>query len=1678
MYFKKLELFGFKSFCEKTVLNFEPGVTAIVGPNGCGKCLRYDSLVTLSDGSRVKIGDLVESELKNSATIENLDDGFVSAGNKRNINILSLNPRTLKIEERPVYAFIKRKAPEFLLEIMTGSGKTVVTTHYHPFFTIDDGKIIDLKAEQLRIGCRIAAPRQLGGLKSNSRLNLLEIFKKFKEEDQVYLPYSEELADFLLSLKSCFDNFNEMADSTSVKVTALKTAIDGQSINIANFVKVLECANIREVPDFVTRIKSRSSGEITLPRKVTPEIARFLGYLISEGRTTDSNQVRFVNEDREVVADFIACAREGFGVEAKAFNYKDCAQDVLIFSSVLCQFLEKAFDLKNEGVSREKNVPPQIFNADNRIIAAFLSASFEGDGYLSVGRKNSGVYFEYASASHALAHDIASLLLRLGVQSIIRNKVKYAANTKEKIKRTYYSVFVYGLENVQRFAKILNFAGAKSDKLKAIRNLKLKTNLNLDLIPGINRIFKSLVKEAGINVKRLRKISPRLAAYYEDRCLPTRQGLSEALSIIAEHGELNGLGGITYDYLRLIAGSDIYWDEVVSIKKIYSEDWVYDLSILGNHNFIAQDMIVHNSNIFDSIRWVLGEQSAKSLRGSEMQDVIFNGTDNREAVGMAEVTLTLDNSRRFFNVEHEEIAITRRLFRSGESEYLLNKSPVRLKDILDILMGTGIGAESYSIVAQGKIDLVLSSRPEDRRLVFDEAAGITKYKAQKRETMRRLEDTEQNLLRVNDIITEVRRQINSLERQANKARRYKEVFEELKSKETIMALSQEKALIKLKGESEAELKRLELRQSELLDKSSQEESKASERRLQLKALEENRTSIKNEILGMENQIVMNTERAAFNKEKIAEISAAQESYLEQITQLVTRLAADQEKISRLKDEYAAIQENINLKNVALAQNQEQITALALAVKAACDKISTVKLDILELAKKIANTKNEITEFSSKEQIFQARRKRLEVEKIKVYEEKAIAGQGLNSVTREVENTKIFIEEVNAKAAVIKNDNDKENAGLADINLRLLEADRQRLGLESHREFLEKLKTKYEDISESMNAVIYLDRLPQEKLSGLVIKIKDNIDFTDGTRPAEEPVNFRLSGEAKPVDLDMRNINEKIESLIQQAEALKQEKAVVENRIQALSVEAASLAGILRKEEINLANKETSKVTILEQFNKAKEEEDLLVMELLETEKEITILNKKIASCRNYLSELNKEEQCRQEQIAAEENSISANASKREEMLVVITRTKAEIEALSKRVASDRETLVILENAFCRDKESKAAAEECAASGKKKVEALEMEILDGLERIGEFKRGINARNQACADTEEKYKQASIDSAEAAQKIESIRIEMDALKNSVHRLQMSCQETDYKHAALIERMMSNYKVDIANVGAGLKPAPTGDGSAGTTYYAVPAETDPPVGTGLKPVPMEDEISEDVLREEIQKLKEKADSYGAVNLVAIEEYDELKKRYDFLIQQQADLASAKDSLHQAILKINRTTKDAFLDTFEKVKVEFRNYFRLLFGGGDAQVFLVDEQDPLESGIEIICRPPGKKLQNVLLLSGGEKAMSAIALIFAIFKVKPSPFCILDEIDAALDEANVDRFGKILQEFTGHSQFIVVTHNKRTIANADVMYGITMEQSGVSKIVSVKFSEDSVNKDKDVSAADDVATPDAQIA
>jgi len=1027
------------------------------------------------------------------------------------------------------------------------------------------------------------------------------------------------------------------------------------------------------------------------------------------------------------------------------------------------------------------------------------------------------------------------------------------------------------------------------------------------------------------------------------------------------------------------------------------------------------------SNIFDSIRWVLGEQSAKSLRGSEMQDIIFNGTDSKEALSMGEVTLTFDNTDRFFNLENDELAITRRLFRSGESEYLLNKNLVRLKDILDILLGTGVGAESYSIVAQGKIDLVLSSRPEDRRLVFDEAAGITKYKSQKRETMRKLEETESNLLRVNDIVTEVKRQIGSLERQANKARRYREVFDELKSKEINLAGLQKGLLLKEKEQIIKELGDLEREESGLLEVIKEQESRISNRQQELKAFEDNIMFVKNKVMELDNLVVRSNEHINFNQDRIKELEENKTYLGAQLTQGKDKLLAEEEKLNALKSEYAGLQGVIQAKTAALIEKEAHLDKLGTAIKVSLESISLAKKEILDLVTRISNVKNSIVDHTSKQQIHLARKKRLQLEKAKVDEEKSVIEDNVKIIAAELDALGKVVEDINLKVSGVNERLSGEQAELSKINSDIEKLERENLTLHSHKEFIERLKSKYEDIGESMNAVIYLDKMPGDSLNGLVIKVKDKLNLSSEDKSNFASAELKLSGEAKSFDLDTDKITEKINKVQQELYYLETARANKETGAEELKRSLALLTQELRTQDIAMANKKTSYEAALEQFNKIKEEEDLIVLELSDVEKELLEYDEKISAFKLEQADLENQHKQKEDSIVYEQNEIASNANLKELALVAITQTKTEIDDLNRRITADSTTLKLLDDTYQRDKDNLSNIEKQIQDSESKKGLLISEMTELFAKIEEAAIQISAKKESLIKLQQDYAQASDGAGVVINKIEEDRKNLDQIKNRLYDLQMHNKDVDFKLLSMQERLLQNYKVDLGAL-----------------------------------EPSAQEADEAVLSEDITRLKDKVDSYGSVNLVAIEEYDELKQRYDFLIQQQTDLNSAKESLHEAILKINRTTRKMFIETFEKVREEFRNYFKMLFNGGDAQVFLIDEQDPLESGIEIICRPPGKKLQNVLLLSGGEKSMSAIALIFAIFKVKPSPFCILDEIDAALDEANVDRYSRLLQEFAKISQFIVITHNKKTIVNANVMYGITMEESGVSKIVSVKFAQD----------------------
>lgn len=1026
------------------------------------------------------------------------------------------------------------------------------------------------------------------------------------------------------------------------------------------------------------------------------------------------------------------------------------------------------------------------------------------------------------------------------------------------------------------------------------------------------------------------------------------------------------------------------------------------------------------SNIFDSIRWVLGEQSVKAMRGADMQDVIFNGTDKKEPLSMAEVTLTFDNSTNFFPVDHHEVAITRRIFRSGESEYLLNKNQVRLKDILDILMGTGIGAESYSLVAQGKIDLVLSSRPEDRRMIFDEASGITKYKAQKREAMRKLEDTEQNLLRLNDIVIEVKRQIGSLERQANKARRYKEIFEDLKTKEINLALLKKSALEHQKDALINHLNSLEAEEARLLNAVIEQEAVINSRTQELKVLQEAINNINNQILTLDNSIARSNERIQLDQERIAELEKSKIYLTAQVEQARSRLIIDGEKLNNFKQEQDVIKKDIEDKTKLCLDKEEELNNINLSIRTSLTSISQIKRSILDIVTKITNVKNEITDLNSKQQIHLARKKRLDIERVKVSEEKSLAEGNLAGITGELNSLEAQFQVISQEISLLKQENETEKSSLEQITLDIQSLEKEKISLQSQKAFLEELKTKYEDISEAMNAVIYLDKLPSENVGGLVVKIRDTINLNTEDKSRTDSASFRLSGEAKPIDLDTSKIDHKIEAVQQKITDLHNNKLIKETRISELIKTIECSEQNLRAQEMVLVNKKAAHQSMTEQFSKIKEEEEIILLELSDVASELSLLEGKMSGLQSESLGLEGQQHSSEETIIKEQNSITFNNGLKEELLIFVAQTKTQLEDLNKRVAAEEENLKLLEETYMQDQNHLTNLENQLGDVAVKSESLNTDIADLSLKIKQETEDISIKREGLAKAEDDYKESSFGLEGILKKIENDKKEMDNIKNKLYDLQMQNKDIDFKYLSIKERISQGYKVDLDSISE------------------VPQDLD------------EGSISQD-----IEALKNKIDSYGTVNLVAIEEYDELKKRYDFLAQQQNDLLTAKESLHEAILKINRTTKKMFMDTFEKVREEFKNYFRLLFNGGDAQIFLMDEQDPLESGIEIICRPPGKKLQNILLLSGGEKSMSAIALIFAIFKIKPAPFCVLDEIDAALDEANVDRYSRALQEFIKNSQFIIITHNKKAIANADVMYGITMEESGVSKVVSVKFGQ-----------------------
>ena len=1187
------------------------------------------------------------------------------------------------------------------------------------------------------------------------------------------------------------------------------------------------------------------------------------------------------------------------------------------------------------------------------------------------------------------------------------------------------------------------------------------------------------------------------------------------------------------------------------------------------------------SNVSDAIRWVLGEQSAKALRGGEMADVIFNGTDGRKPMGMGEVSLTLggvsEESLRAAGVEvsYDEVTLTRRIFRDGGSEYFLNRTPCRLKDIQQLFMGTGIGRTSYSILAQGHITQILSSKPEDRRMIFEEAAGITKFKSQKKESLRKLEYTEQNLLRIADTIKEVKRQIGSLQRQAGKARRFKQIQQELQHLETQLVRHQFDVLQGEIAERQATVENLrneiEAGSNDVL----RFETEISQLRERLSELEHEVAIQQQRGLELKSEVDRHESRIQFNQERIHEVESQNMKALEEIAQAEERHRSAQAELELITQNLAIAEGALTQHKEALLTKQNGLREVEEGMRQRQESLRQAQSSAFTAAQDLSRLRNELAALDLQKQGNIIRLEKLSAEKLQLEEERVRLEERLLEFTASVEVEKLNVATTRGS---VKQRQNRLRELQAELHASSQEQDQflqQQAEKRSRLHVLEQLEGSHEGFDAGAVAALRQSRsvigsladrirVPDQFVTAVENALGHNLQIVLTEQPASAQeiladLNTNKSGRASVAALSIQQYTDEKQlafagemapsekggdqaalqtGQIVHAMSVIQAEPNVEPLLKSLlgrTFIAADLGtataqiqnghagcdfvtmggdllnrhGIYTGGYLNKGNNGKAPSSILGRKNQITE----LQAELSELQERVAEASRKRGALLSEQTELQASLQAAQTELREQEVAIATregefNALNNSNRLLhqkietvvyeVDSLAAQEQEGLQKREAlaarlnelETREqaaqahvavvTQELEELRVARDAAMAALSESkvALASDEQLATSFRLQRTSLGHRISELSQLVESRRNECssfisrreaAETEIQDSQAKIEhlrhereqvnaqtaelvgvkrtqDEEVSQRDESLRSQrgrLTELQNHRGALDVELAQKNMSIQNLREKVQQKYHLNLEDIRSEcitITYADEGPAQVETLspeqMAAAGAATD---WTGVS--------------QQVEALQQKLDEMGPVNLVAIEEYEETEQRHQFLSTQHDDLVNAKVQLLEIVNRINTQTRTMFVETFEKIRDNFRAMFVDVFGGGKADLVLSDEGDVLESGIEIVARPPGKQLQSISLLSGGEQTMVAVSLLFSIYQVKPSPFCVLDELDAPLDESNVIRFVKILQRFLVHSQFIIITHNKRTIGMADILYGVTMQEHGVSKLVSVKF-------------------------
>ena len=1188
------------------------------------------------------------------------------------------------------------------------------------------------------------------------------------------------------------------------------------------------------------------------------------------------------------------------------------------------------------------------------------------------------------------------------------------------------------------------------------------------------------------------------------------------------------------------------------------------------------------SNIVDAIRWVLGEQSAKALRGASMQDVIFEGTDMRKALPTSEVVLTFTDCEKELGTAFNEVAVSRRVSRDGGSDYFINGKSARLKDVQRLFANTGVGRVSYSFMLQGQIDQILSTNASERRTIFEEAAGITLYKSQRKEALNKLALVDTNLARVTDVIEEVSRQINSLKRQASKALRYQRLEHRLKHLD--LALS-----AKRYSEFDEYIKAFMERSRELNASVASQAKQLQTEEDRLKAMKQGRQDLYDGMQELQQRVynLRSEKENAKNQSELYSVRANDSSVLiENYKQEIQSIEEEQKQIDhRVRRDSESKQKQLNLVGDSDANHQNQETEFLETQAKLNDLESSLQEKralFLESENRINRSRSDSTSLELEIKTYQVKHASLTEKIVTLKQEIEVLEDAQRQIVEAETKTADKVSSLQNEFNMAKQDSENKLKEFRSLQERYQLADRSIAKKTAHLNVLQNLQSKFEGFAEGAKSILSgrlgglaeesnvtilskAIQVPQEYTLGMqtllgmavdALYVGDNkralsiireldaqklgrvclqIDkaatrsvrnegLPDFMIPADSVVKV-LHDELKPMlgnFLEGCYFCESLERFLeywtnnpsfqfflvatQQGELLDYRGLVYggsESETQTSGV--LERANEIRSIEEEMVLDRKALDSIRQQFEQVEEERTKSIAQCETLQTQLNVMNQELASLKSDARtheetiekavESRKETELKRERLdqdhasllekAEQSKSDLSNAevaysSLREEnrvleksiqdMRVVLETQRESLANVRLELAEKRQLLLSVDETIERaELEKKTLAERIERrnqeihSVQEQIESYRQDAETALQKAKEFEQMHDAGMEELQKQQSELKtmDASIHSTEET--LSTQRVSLKKSEQALSEFELKLTERRTKMSFLQERVMTDYQIELDAID--WKSEYWESGNALKIKFSIEGLEDLDLGSKKKEVRSEEPSEADLaemdtldwnqIETEVSEYKGRLASMGPVNVDAIGEYADLKERYDFLQEQSNDLWESKNLLVRTIDEINATSLTMFKETFDQVRENFIYTYDKLSGGGVADLKLIDSEDPLESGIDIIARPPGTRLKNVTLLSGGQRTMAAVALLFAIYLVKPSPFCVLDEIDAALDDANIGRFCETLRDFTKKSQFLIITHNKRTISNADTVFGVTMPEKGVSKLISMRFNK-----------------------